>query len=177
MIVPLLFATHRVVGVGSAVGLGFGAVTLTSQTVATSASSVTTAVLPHTIEGQIFVNRRDWSIDLTIPLTNVIVVSGIVGGFFFQMDSFFAFNFGRGVVHGFIGPGLGFTAVSAKGFGGASLRVPAEGGIEFVVLKNHLAIRALARPWIEFAGGSAQTVGGGIVGLVGVTGYFTREDT
>jgi hypothetical protein len=166
---------QRVVGLGSAAGGGFAAVTLTSATGAsTNASSLLPAAMLPTLEGQIFLGRREWSIDVTVPLTNMIVVSGVVGGFFFQTDAFFNFNLGSGVARFIVGPGLGVSVVAAKSVNGAAFRVPAELGIELLLANKHIGIKLLARPYVEFAGGTAQAVGGGVIGLLGLSGYVTK---
>jgi hypothetical protein len=138
-----------------------------------STSVVGVLTLP-TIEARVFLGASGWSIDVTVPLTNVVVVSAVVGGFFFNMDAFLAFNVGRGPVRFVLGPGLGLSAVSGKDVTGASLRIPAEVGVELLVFRENLGVAVLARPWLEIAGGTSQAVGGGLTGVLGVFGYFTR---
>lgn len=170
-------ARHRIVGIGSGIGGGFAAVTLTGPAGSTSTTSTTLpAFMLPTLEGQVFLTKHEWSIDLTIPLTNILVVSGVVGGFFFQADAFFNANFGRGLVRFVAGPGLGFTAVSARSVSGAAFRAPAELGIELLLADKRLGIKLLARPWVEFARGAVHTVGGGVIGLLTVSGYVTKSD-
>jgi hypothetical protein len=166
----------RVVGLGTGAGGGFAAVTLTSPTgqVMRTGSALTAALMLPTLEAQVFLNKREWSIDVTVPLTNTLVLAATVGGLFFNMDAFFNFNLGGDVVRFVIGPGVGFGVVSYAGISGASLRVPIEAGIELLAFRRNFGLKLLARPWLEISSGTAQTVGGGLIGLLGISGYITR---
>jgi hypothetical protein len=166
---------HRVLGLGTAGGGGFNAATVLSSTSKTPGSTNVVGVLTlPTLEGRFFLGASRWSVDVTLPVTNLVVVSAVVGGFFFNMDAFLAFNLGRGPLRLVVGPGLGLSAVSGKDVTGASLRIPAEIGAELLVFRENLGVALLARPWLEIAGGTSQAVGGGLTGVVGVFGYFTR---
>ena len=169
---------ERVFGLGSAGGGGVGAVALGTSNGRLSTSSVVNAIakLP-TLEAQLFLGRRGWSIDVTVPITNMLVVSGVVGGFYFNLDDLFDLNLGRGAWRMVLGPGLGTSVVVVREASGASLRVPAEVGLEWLTPGRSFGIKLMARPWFEVAGGAAQTYGGGFTLLLGLSGYIVRHAT
>lgn len=73
------------------------------------------------------------------------------------------------------GPGLGFTAGAVQGETAASIRFPAELGLELLTSGNGFGFKVLARPWFEVAPTSAaDAIGGGLIGLLGFSGYVTE---
>ncbi len=170
---------HRLIGFGTAVGGGFSLAPSSITSVTKDTVSVIPIFLVPTLEAQLFLNRREWSIDLTIPLLNAIATSATNRGFFFQADAFFNFNFGGRLVRLIVGPGLGFSTGNTQdvqngalqNLNNVSLRLPAELGVELLLFHRHLGIKLLARPWIEVG----SFVSRGLIGAVGLTGYVTQK--
>lgn len=160
---------RRVFGIGTAFGGGAAATTISSS----SNSGVSPALLLPTLEVQFFTSR-EYSIDVTIPLANMVLVSEALGGFIFTTDTFFNVNVGSGSARLVAGPGLGFSfAVLPRGSAG-SFRLPAEVGLEVLNKKRSFGFKLLARPWAEFASGSAASgIGGGVLGMIGFYRYST----
>lgn len=164
----------RIFGAGTALGGGFGAFSVTSTTGSTSTGVLPAIMLP-TLELQGFITEDEYSIDVTVPLTNLIISSVAVEGFIWQTDAFFNFNLGSGTARFIIGPGLGFTAGTVNGVAAASIRFPAELGLELLTSGNGFGFKILARPWFEVAPtSSADAIGGGLIGLLGFSGYVTE---
>ncbi len=161
----------RVFGIGTAVGGGFAATTVTSSS--RSDSSLGPALLLPTLELQFFTSGGS-SIDITMPLTNMILVSNALEGVVVTADVFFNFNVGKGSTRLVIGPGVGFSIVAVDRGSAGSFRLPAELGFEVLNKKQSFGFKLLARPWFEIASGSrASATGGGLLGALVFSGYAT----
>jgi hypothetical protein len=168
-------APQRVFGLGTAFGGGVSAATAVSST-GYQKSLVGPALLLPTTEFQFFF-PREYSLDVVVPLTNIIIVSKAVGGFAFTMDAFFNMNIGQGTERFVFGPGLGFSALASDGGSAGTLRLPAQIGLEVLTEKRGFGFKILARPWAEFGSGSAGTaVGGGLLGALVFSTYVTRDN-
>ncbi len=164
----------RVFGAGTAFGGGFvGASNGTGY--AGETVVLGPALFLPTLELQAFL-PHEYSIDITIPITNIAVVSAIRGGFLWSSDVFFNFNFGTGNARGIVGPGLGFAAASdARGRSNGSLRLPSEFGLEIVTDNEAFGFKMMVRPWVEFGSDiDLVGVGGGAVALLGFSGYHRK---
>ena len=163
----------RVFGFGTAVGGGFAATTVTSSS--RSASSVGPALLLPTLEMQIFTSGGS-SFDITIPITNMILVSNALEGVVVSADVMFNANSGKGSTRLVIGPGLGFSIVAVDHGTAGSFRIPAQLGFEVLNKRQSFGFKLLARPWLELASGSeASAVGGGMLGVLVFSGYVTSR--
>jgi len=170
----------RVFGIGSAFGAGVQAAAVVGLGGANAKTGVLPAVDLPTLEFQYFLPRtHGFSIDLSVPLTNVIVVSAVTKSFYFGADAFFNFNLGRGSFRGVVGPGIGFEAFVASSSAGTvsagGIRIPAEVGFEVLSSERHFGFKLLARPFAEFVpAGGVSAVGGGALLLLDFMGYYTR---
>lgn len=171
-------APQRTFGIGTTLaGAGFGAYKVAGST-GDSISGVGFGLLLPTIDGQIFFGD-EYSLDLSIPLTNMIIVSAASEGFLFQLDAMFNVNAGHGGVRFIAGPGLGFSVLSSDGATGGAIRIPGQLGVEFLTSGSGFGFKIAARPWVEFAFASngsvsAGGVGGGALLVLGLSGYGTR---
>lgn len=163
----------RIFGAGTAFGGGVAGVSVGTGTSETSSVLSPALVLP-TLELQAFL-PDEYSIDISLPITNIAVVSAIVGGFVWNSDVFFNFNFGKGTARGIVGPGVGFGVVAVGSTTAGSFRLPAELGLELITDNEAFGFKIMARPWAEFSSGSGVGgVGGGVVGLLGFSGYHRQ---
>ncbi len=165
----------RIFGAGTAIGGGVAAYTVAGSTGSTSTSGISPALLLPSLEIQGFL-PGEYSIDVSVPLTNIIVIAALSDVFLWNTDFFFNFNFGDGGVRGIVGPGLGFSVATVSGSTAGSLRLPAELGVEFLTAESGFGFKMMARPYAEFAfaqGSSARGIGGGVLGVVAFTGYVT----
>lgn len=163
-------APQRTFGFGTAFGGGFSAATSNSGS---GSGTVGPALLFPTLELQGFF-KKEYSLDITMPITNMIIVSNAVRGFLFNIDAFFNANVGKGTERLVIGPGLGFAVLSSSSGSAGTLRLPAQLGFELLSRKRGFGFKLLARPWAEFAFGTGGTaVGGGLLGALVFSGYST----
>lgn len=165
----------RIFGAGTAIGGGVAAYTVAGSTGSTSTSGISPALLLPSLEIQGFL-PGEYSIDVSVPLTNIIVIAALSDVFLWNTDFFFNFNFGDGGVRGIVGPGLGFSVATVSGSTAGSLRLPAELGVEFLTAESGFGFKMMARPYAEFAfaqGSSARGIGGGVLGVLAFTGYVT----
>ena len=177
---------QRSFGFGTAIGGGFGGREVGANPRFNSAEGTGAfgALLLPTLEAQIFL-PREFSVDVTIPVTNIAILSAAQGTFFFNTDVFFNFNLGRGALRLVLGPGLGFSVVAGKEttsgnirtivVGTGTLRIPAEVGLEILTRRRFFGFKVLARPWAEVGGGDGFTFGGGgLLGVLVFSFYATR---
>ena len=164
---------RRVFGIGSAMGGGFAVTTVTSSS--RSDSALGPALLLPTLEMQFFLSSGP-SIDITMPITNMILVSTALEGVVVTADVFFNVNSGKGSTRLVAGPGVGFTVVKLDRGSAGSFRLPAQLGFEVLNKKQSFGFKLLARPWFEFASGSnASAIGGGMLGMIAFSGYATSK--
>ncbi len=172
---------YRSWGVGSTLGGGFTASSTVGST--SSASGIAPGLVLPTLDARAFL-RSGYSIDLSIPLVNLVWTSILLRGFAWSTDVFFNFNVGQGSVRFLGGPGIGFSAIGGSvygtTFGGASLRLPGVVGLEVLTAGRGFGFQIMMRPWMEFAVAGASTatggaVGGGMMFLIGFFGYGTRD--
>ncbi len=137
---------------------------------------------PFTLEGQIFLDDDDYSFDLSIPITNTILLAAFGIGAYWQSDVFFNFGPGEQNIRMVLGPGLGFGVYdvdddlsSSQTFG--SVRLLAEIGLE--ALNNHqtFSFKLLARPFVElfFSDAGYAGTGAGGVGLISFSGNSVEK--
>lgn len=170
---PLEPKLRRNVGLGTAFGGGVLAASAFGSTGDTSITAVAPAIILPTFEMQFFIDHK-YSIDLSVPVTNIVIASAVLQSFAFSTDAFFNFNIGTGNARMILGPGLGFSFVVGDRYGVASIRVPAEIGLELITNNEAFGFKIMARPWVEFVPtSSTSVVGGGAVGLLGLSGYLT----
>ena len=168
---------RRSFGVGTAFGAGYASYTAVSSTGSTDSRASFALLLP-TLELQFF-TRRGHSIDISVPISNLAIVSAVTEGFFFMSDVFYNFNVGRGRAQLLLGPGLGVGLGSVSGAFAMSFRVPATVGVEFLTRARGFGFKIMLRPYVEFAvagggGASASAVGGGALFALGLSWYGTR---
>ncbi|MBK8251478.1 MAG: hypothetical protein IPK82_02270 [Polyangiaceae bacterium] len=165
-------APQRVFGIGTSFGGGVaGADALTGSTGAT----IVPALLLPTLELQLFL-PGEYSIDLVAPVLNMAVTSAVLGGTFINMDLMFNANVGKGKMRFVVGPGVGFSHAQVDSSTATSFRIPAQLGFEALSKRRGFGFKFMARPWVEFATGSAtDAVGGGLLGVVAFSGYFTDK--
>jgi len=166
----------RIFGAGTALGGGVAAYTVAGSTGSTSVSGVSPALLLPSLEIQGFL-PDEYSIDVSIPLTNIIIIAAATDIFLWNTDFFFNFNFGDDGIRGIVGPGVGFSVASLSGSTAGSFRLPAELGVEFLTAQSGFGFKMMARPYAEFAfaqGSTARGVGGGVLGVISFTGYVTE---
>jgi hypothetical protein len=170
----------RVFGLGSAFGAGIQAVTL----VGLGGSNAKTGILPAvdlpTLEFRYFLKPQDWTIDVSIPLTNMIIVSAATHGFYFNADAYLNFNVGKGSLRLTAGPGIGLDvlAVGSSGGSGAAFGIKVLGEVGFEALSSgrHFGFQLLARPFVEFVpAGGIGAVGGGALLMFDFMGYVTKK--
>lgn len=196
-------AGHRTFGIGTAVGGGvFGMSLLPSQYQPGGRTTASGAVgrLPS-IEARFFTSGG-MSVDVSVPLGDMLsrLAQGL--GFMFDADAFLNFNVVvTPGVHLMVGPGVGFsagqfaTSTTSGGYGpvtypGGAARLEMQAGAEFVTADGHLGIGLMARPHVGFlfydastlygpySGAGPQTIAlfnGGVMGLVSVNVYATRD--
>lgn len=170
-------APKRSFGVGTAFGGGYAAVSVVSSTGSTESGGNLALLLP-TLELQFF-TRRGHSIDISVPISNLLIVSAVTEGFFFMSDVFYNFNMGNGQAQLLLGPGLGLSMGSVSGAFAMSFRVPATIGVEFLTRARGFGFKIMLRPYVEFAvgegsGSTASAVGGGALLDLGLSWYGTR---
>jgi hypothetical protein len=129
-----------------------------------------------TLEFKYFIQPHDFSIDVSVPLTNIIIGSAAAHAFYFNVDAMFNANLGHGSVRGIMGAGLGLDVLAGGGGGAFGIRVPGEIGMEVLAAHNHFGFELMARPFFEVvpAGGSG-VIGGGALLVLGFMGYTTNE--
>jgi hypothetical protein len=169
-------------GIGAAVGGGvsYSAIVARADSGVRIIDSSTVRPVAQfpTIEAQFFY-RREYSVDLSLPLINNIVGSVLSKGLLWSFDTFFNANVGSGMARLVIGPGLGFAAYATGGLGAAAVRFPGQVGVELLTPKRWFGFKLLARPWVEVAGGSAADATGtglttGVMGVVTFASYHLR---
>jgi hypothetical protein len=171
-------APRRSFGLGTTLaGVGIGAYKVAGSP-GGSIDGVGLGLLLPTLDGQVFFGD-EYSVDLSIPLTNMIISSVDSSGFVFQLDAMFNVNAGRGGVRLIAGPGLGFTVAEQSGVTAGGIRVPGQLGVEFLSAGRGLGFKVAVRPWVELAFASsgsvsASGVGGGALLVLGLAGYGTR---
>ena len=127
---------------------------------------------PPTLELRVFL-PIGFSFDFASSLTGTLVAAGH-RTFYWTQDVFFDFNIGGPIARFLVGPGIGFTAASGKDDNGASLRIPAELGIEISTDEQGFGFQLVTRPWLEATFGTTGSIGGGAVLLIGGTAYFSK---
>ena len=161
----------REFGLGTAMGGGFAAATMTSSR--RSGSSLGPALLLPTLELQFFASGG-YSVDISVPITNMILVSNALKGVVVTTNFMFNVNAGKGSTRLVFGPGFGFSVVAIDHGTAGSLRIPAQLGFEVLNKKQSFGFKLLARPWLEIAAGSeGNAIGGGILGVIAFSGYAT----
>lgn len=164
---------QRVFGLGTGIGAGFGAVSVTST--GSSVSGVAPLITLPTIEAQIFIPDTDqFSIDLSLPITNMIIASVALEGVYVQMDAFFNFNPGERNIRLVAGPGIGFDAVSYGSYSYGGIRGLGVVGLEVLTDEQGFSFKVLARPYFEVYLGSlvgdASAFGGGATAMLSFSG-------
>lgn len=156
---------ERSVGFGTAFGGGFAA----------AGDEKAPALLLPTLELQIF-TPREFSIDLTLPVFNMVLGSALTKGMVLGADMFFNVNAGSGRARFVAGPGIGFAYASVGNITVTAVKLPAQIGFEVLSKKRTFGFKLLARPWVEFAqGDSASGVGGGLLGALVFSGYSLSD--
>ncbi|HTJ84400.1 MAG TPA: hypothetical protein VL400_21930 [Polyangiaceae bacterium] len=166
---------HRVFGIGTALGAGVATDSVGFNFDDPIPDDLRYAVELPTLELQGFL-PNEWSIDLSLPVTNMIVGKAATDVFTWRSDVFLNFNLGSGIVRGILGPGIGFAIIVGNSISTGTLRLPAELGVEINDSDEDFGFKIMARPWLEFLPDVRGTdpVGAGVVGLVGFSGYFKK---
>ena len=168
---------RRIFGIGVGVGGGVGAVSVTST--GSTASGVVPLLYLPTIETQFFIPDTDgFSVDVSIPITNIVIASAALEGLWLETDAFFNFGPGGQNVRLVAGPGLGFNAFVYRDQSFGGLRLLGEIGFEALTDGQGFSFKLLARPFFEvFMGdliGDASAVGGGATALISFSGNYVE---
>lgn len=183
----------RVWGLGTAIGGGWGDVTGIDQCKSIPSNQPpcwATLISPHprflypTLEVRVFTRNGD-SVNLSIPVFNMLIAGFADGISSFGTDVFYNFNFGRGVARFFVGPGIGFNMTagvplnSNARYSTGTVRLGGLAGVEFVTPGHHFGFQIRVRPWMQGSFGSiggepATGFGGGVFGELVFMGYGTR---
>ncbi len=163
-------ADHRVFGIGTALGGGVTSDSLGVNLDEPIPDDLQYAIELPTLELQGFLHN-EWSFDVTIPVGNIIAVKAATDVLVWRTDVFFNFNFGEDYVRFILGPGIGFGIVAGASYETGSIRFPGEIGLELNNRKEAFGFKLMARPWVEFVPQDGDPVGGGVMGLVGFSGY------
>lgn len=156
---------ERSAGFGTAFGGGFSS----------AGDGMSGAFLLPTAELQIFL-PREYSIDVTMPVLNIALLSALTGGLWLAGDLYFNVNAGQGELRFVAGPGVGFAHASAQGSKVTSLKIPFQIGLESLSKKRTFGLKLLARPWFEIADtGYSSATGGGLIGALVFSGYSLSD--
>lgn len=156
---------ERSAGFGTAFGGGFSS----------AGDGMAGAFLLPTAELQIFL-PREYSIDVTMPVLNIALLSALTGGLWLAGDLYFNVNAGQGELRFVAGPGVGFAHASAQGSKVTSLKIPFQIGLESLSKKRTFGLKLLARPWFEIADtGYSSATGGGLIGALVFSGYSLSD--
>jgi hypothetical protein len=168
---PTLAAPERSWGLGTAFGAGVAAVAVNLG--GTKYGGVGLALELPTVELQFF-TRSGSSIDLSLPLTNMIVVGALSNAFVLELTGYYNYNLGTGGVRFLLGPGLGFSVAAANGTAGGG-KLAGVLGVEFLTRGRHFGFKLMTRPFVGYAGGGGGSgvVGGAMLELA-LAGYGTR---
>lgn len=109
---------ERTFGFGTILGGGFTVATLTTST-GSASSGLNGALLLPTIEIEAFVTPSI-SVDVSVPLTNVVIASLVIQGVAFSGQAIVQVSVGDGDVRGVFGAGIGGDFVSAGSVSGAA---------------------------------------------------------
>ena len=175
---PVVSAEHhrptRVFGLGTSHGAGVAAASI-SDFSGGSTLALGFALLLPSLEAQIFLGSDDISLEVSVPVLNIAIVSAVTSWFVWNTNVYLAFHFGDDVRF-VVGPGLGFSVVSAGSLGGFSLRIPAVIGVEFLTPASSFGARLQTRPFVElaFVSGGTQVGGGALLELA--FHFYVHED-
>ncbi|MEZ4313507.1 MAG: hypothetical protein R3F14_36250 [Polyangiaceae bacterium] len=154
---------ERAIGVGTALGGGFGS----------AGQGISGAFLLPTAELQFFM-PAEYSIDVSVPVLNMALVSALTGGVLLGGDMFFNVNAGDGRVRFVGGPGIGFAFAEINNRSVAAVKIPAQIGFEALSKRRTFGFKLMARPWVEAGDGG---FGGGLLGVVAFSGYVLSDTT
>ncbi len=168
----------RVFGFGTAVGGGVQASALVGVSGTETTASVNPDVLLPSLEFRYFLRPYNLSIDLSIPVTNMIVVSAAAKLFYFEADAYATFHVGKRAPRFVGGAGVGFDLLVDSSDGKTSalggIRIPGQIGFEATSDAGGFGFSVLARPFFELLPGSSSVVGGGAILALDFMGYVTR---
>jgi len=117
-------------------------------------------------------NRTGSAFEVLVPVTDFSTSLPLNFRTLFYVDTFYAFNFGKGPARFIVGPGSGF----AVGISGLALRFPAETGIELLTKSQAFGFKLLARPYVELLPTENEVgAGGGATFVIGLFGYPQRK--
>lgn len=156
---------ERSAGFGTAFGGGFSS----------AGDGMSGALLLPTAELQIFL-PREYSIDVSMPVLNIALLSALTGGLWLAGDLYFNVNAGQGELRFVAGPGVGFAHASAGSDKVTSLKIPFQIGFEALSKKRTFGFKLVARPWFEIADtGYSSATGGGLIGALVFSGYSLSD--
>jgi hypothetical protein len=160
-------------GFGSALGGGVTATIFGGQTL------VLPGVLVPTLEARLFLESGS-SIDLSLPVVNVVSASISVRGLALTLDGFYNFNLGSEGVRFLIGPGLGLAVIAAPYVASFGVKVPVQVGVEFLTKSRVFGFSLQARPYVEatyvaIGTGSITRFGAGALAVLGFNWYATTH--
>ncbi|MBL8739898.1 MAG: hypothetical protein JNK04_02355 [Myxococcales bacterium] len=168
---------QRVFGLGVGAGGGVGAVSVTST--GSTATGVVPLIYLPTIETQIFIPDTDgFSIDISVPITTIVIGSIGLEGLWLETDAFFNFGPGGQNVRLVAGPGIGFNAFSYQDTSFGGIRFLGELGFEALTNGQGFSFKLLARPFFEVFMGdllsNASAIGGGATALISFSGNYVQ---
>jgi hypothetical protein len=167
----------RIFGLGVGAGGGVGAVSVSST--GSTASGIVPLIYLPTVEAQFFIPDTDgFSVDVSIPITNIAIASAALEGLWLETDAFFNFGPGGQNVRLVAGPGLGFNAFIYQDTSFGGIRILGEVGLEALTDGQGFSFKLLARPFFEvFMGdliGDASAVGGGATAVISFSGNYVE---
>jgi hypothetical protein len=166
--------SSREFGAGSALGGGY--VQNAELSVASAFPSAVALWLPS-LELRFFA-ARGHSIDLSLPVANMIVFSALLSSAGFSSavvgaDLFYDFNLGSEKTRLLVGPGLGLSGGFSTGGVGVEVRVPAVVGVELLSDDGRSGVSLQVRPFASFDLGRSSSPGGGVMVLIALNWYST----
>jgi hypothetical protein len=167
---------QRQFGLGST--LGFGVAVAGAFSLGATAFAAGPALELPTIEAYIFVDDH-FSIDISVPIFNTIVLAAAAGIGVFRADVYADFSIGDDWVRFVVGPGLGFSYGDFGNgrFTTSQINIDALVGVELLSVSRLFGFRVQTRPFLGIAFVSSSSgvgVGGGALLELALAWYVTN---
>jgi hypothetical protein len=170
-----------VFGMGTAIGAGWASAVVTTVSGESETGSGLSLNL-GSLELEFFLPRAgavDMSIDVSLVLTDTIIVSFGIGGFYTELAMFYSIYVGQRRVRGVFSLGAGMSILAAEDIFAIAPEVPARIAVEFLTRSRGLGFRLGARPFFTAAyasgfGDEGWGIGGGVIGEFSFSYYYYR---